>query len=141
MLASDSRETGDTKRDARKHFRQHDYVVGTAGDCSTLSAAEHILRWPKVPTVKSLTKFLHTNFDAGRVDFEKCSMLVVTHTKVFVCDGMYVYEPVPAMGAIGSGAPYALGYLRGQPEDLAGAVAAACFHDPWCSGPVREIPV
>ncbi len=139
LLVTDSRETGAIKRDAAKHFRVHDFIVGTAGDCGALMAAEHVFRWPKRPTVKSLTRWLYWSHDPGWSDFRETSMLVVTRTKVFVLEGLYVYE-TPA-GAVGSGAPYALGYLRGQPDDLEGAIAAACFFDPYCSGPVRRIEV
>lgn len=137
MLCTDSRETGTTKRDAPKHFRKHGYLVGTAGDCAALTAAEHVLAWPKTPTVRNLTRLLHKHQDADNCDFGQTSLLVVTASTVLVADGLYVYE-APA-GAIGSGAPYALGYLRAHPDDLEGAVAAACFYDPYCAGPIRTV--
>lgn len=139
LLVSDSRETGDTKREAHKHFRVHDYLVGTAGDCGALTAAEHVFPWPKRPTVKSLTRWLHKNHDKDGANFLETSMLVVTRTKVFVLEGLYCYEPKENVGAIGCGAPYALGYLRAAPDDFEGAIAAACFYDPWCAGPVRRV--
>jgi ATP-dependent protease HslVU (ClpYQ) peptidase subunit len=137
LLCTDSRETGTTKRDAPKHFRKHDYLVGTAGDCAALTAAEHVMAWPKKPSVRNLTRLLHKHQDSENCDFGQVSMVVVTRETVLVIDGLYVYEA--AAGAIGSGAPYALGYLRAAPEDLEGAVAAACFYDPYCAGPIRKI--
>ncbi len=137
LLCTDSRETGDTKRDAPKHFRMHDYLVGTAGECGALTAAEHVFPWPKRPTVKALTRWLHKHHDPQRADFRETSMLVVTARKVFVLEGLYCFEA--PVGAIGSGAPYALGYLRAAPDDLEGAIAAACFFDPFCAGPVRKV--
>jgi hypothetical protein len=137
VLCTDSRETGAIKRDAPKHFRVHGYLVGTAGECSPLTVAEHVMRWPAQPTVKSVARLLHKHHDKANCNFEEVSLLVVTRNRVLVCDGLYVYEA--PIGAIGCGAPYALGYLRGAPDDLEGAVSAACFYDPYCAGPVRRI--
>lgn len=137
MLCTDSRETGTIKRDAPKHFTVHDYLVGVAGDCAALSAAEYVFPWPKKPTVRSLTRWLHKHYNKDSANFAETSMLVVTRASVFVIDGQYVYES--QLGAIGSGAPYALGYLRALPDDLEGAIGAACHHCPFCAGPVRRI--
>lgn len=136
LLYSDSRETGDVKRSAPKHIQVHNYLVGMAGDCAALTAAEHLFTWPKRPTVKSITKWLHTHHHSDKANFNQTDLLIVTKRKVLVVHGMYCYEATAA-DAIGSGAPFALGYLRGQPDDLKGAVEAACFYDPWCAGPVR----
>ena len=137
VLCTDSRETGATKRDAPKHFRVHNYLVGTAGDCAALTVTEHVMQWPKNPTVKTVARLLHKHHDKSNCDFNETSLLVVTRDKVLVCDGLYVFET--HTGAIGCGAPYALGHLRAAPDDLEGAVAAACFYDPYCAGPVRKI--
>ena len=139
LLVTDSRDQDETKRDAPKHFRVHDYVVGTAGDCAALMAAEHVYPWPKRPTLRSLTRWLHRYHNPERSNFAETSMLVVTKSKVFVMYGQYVYARSP--GAVGSGAAYALGFLRACPDDLEGAVAAACFYDPACAGPVQRIDV
>lgn len=139
LLCTDSRDADEIKRDGPKHFRPKgcDYLVGLAGDCAALMAAEHCYPWPKRPTLRSLTRWLHRYHDPERSNFAQTSMLVVTRSRVFVCYGQYVYERSPA--AIGSGAPFALGFLRAAPDDLEGAVAAACYYDPACSGPVRKI--
>lgn len=137
VLCTDSRETGTIKREVPKHFRKHDYIVGCAGDCAALTAAEHLLKWPRVPTVANLTRLLHAHQDKDNCNFQEASLLVVTATKVLVCDGLYVFEA--PCGGIGSGAPYALGYLRAAPDDLEGAVSAACYFDPYCAGPVRKV--
>jgi hypothetical protein len=139
LLCTDSRETGDIKRDAHKHFRVHGYLVGVAGDCGPLTAAEHVFPWPRTPTVKNLTRWLHKYHAPDRADFRETSMLVVTRARIFVLEGLYCYEPAGQVGAIGSGAPYALGYLCGAPDDFDGAVAAACRYDPYCAGPVRRV--
>lgn len=136
VLYSDSRETLYIKRNSHKHFQVHNYLVGTAGDSDVLTAAEHVFKWPKRPNVKILTRWLHDHQNDSKSDFNKCCLLVVTTNRLFVCEGLYVYE-VDSCAAIGSGAPYALGYLRGQPDDLKGAVEAACYYDPYCAGPVR----
>ncbi len=121
-LYSDSRETGAVKRNRPKHFRTHDYLVGVAGDCSCLHAVEHLLTWPKRPTVASLTKWMHKHFNAEKLN-------------LFVIDGLYVYEG-NGVECIGSGAPWAEGYLRAYPDDLKGAIETACFFDPYTAGPV-----
>jgi len=141
LLCTDSRDQDETKRDAPKHFRPAgcDYVVGTAGDCAALMAAEHVYPWPKRPTLRSLTRWLHKHHDPERSNFAETSMLVVTRSKVFVMYGQYVYAR--DVGAVGSGAAYALGFLRASPDDLEGAVAAACFYDPACAGPVRRVEI
>ncbi len=140
LLCTDSRDADEIKRDAPKHFRPAgcDYVVALAGDCAALMAAEHVYPWPKRPSLRSLTRWLHEHHDPERSNFAETSMLVVTRTRVFVMYGQYVYEREGA-AAIGSGAPYALGFLRASPEDLEGAVAAACFYDPASVGPVRRV--
>jgi hypothetical protein len=137
VLCTDSRESGAVKRDAPKHFRVRGYLVGVAGDCAALMAAQHVYPWPEVPTVRNMTRWLHKHHDKDRSDFNETSMLVVTAQRVIVVEGQYAYEA--EVGAIGSGAPYALGYLRAAPDDLEGAVAAACFYDPYCAGPVRRV--
>jgi hypothetical protein len=139
LLVTDSRDQDETKRDGPKHFRVHDYVVGLAGDCAALMAAQYVHPWPKRPTLRSLTRWLFRYHDDARSNFRETSMLVVTRAKVYVMYGQYVYERTPA--AIGSGGPYALGFLRASPDDLEGAVAAACYWDPSCAGPVRRIEV
>ncbi len=142
MLVTDSRDQDEIKRDAPKHFRTpHGYVVGLAGDCAALMAAEHVYPWPARPTLRSLTRWLHKFHNPERSNFAETSMLVVTATQVFVLYGQYVYSPLSGVGAIGSGAAYALGYLRAAPDDLEGAVGAACYYDPACAGPVRTVPV
>lgn len=84
----------------------------------------------------SLTKWMHKNFDGAKVNFNDVSMLVVTHTRVFVIEGMYVFES-SGTEAIGSGAPWAEGYLRAYPDDLKGSIEAACYFDPYTAGPVQ----
>jgi hypothetical protein len=137
QLWSDSRETGAIKRNRPKHFKTvHGYLVGVAGDSSCLHAAEHLLVWPKRPTIKSLTKWLHSNYESDKIDFNETQMLVVTKTAVYCTEGLYVWiAQGPAV--IGSGSPWAEGYLKANPDDLKGAVEAACYFDPWSAGPVQ----
>jgi hypothetical protein len=136
IVCTDSRETGNTKADRPKCFRVHDYLVAVAGDVGTWQAALHAVTWPKVPTERSLVRWMHKLHDATKLDFNELQLLVVTRSYVFAVDGRSVTRA--DRGAIGSGAAYALGYLRGVPDDLEGAVAAACFYCPWCAGPVRR---
>jgi hypothetical protein len=134
---TDSRETGVIKRCSKKHFRTpHGYLVGVAGDSSCLHAAEHLLIWPKRPTVKSLTKWLHQHYEPNIRDWEETQMLIVTKTTVFYTEGLYVLK-ADGPACIGSGSPWAEGYLRAYPDDLKGAVEAACYYDPYTAGPVQ----
>lgn len=139
VLCTDSRETGLTKSERPKHFRPPgcNYVVGVAGDVGTWQTAAYVLAWPKRPTERALVRLMHAAQDGSKLDFNEVSLLVVTRTHVFTCEGRAVTRA--DRGAIGSGAAFALGYLRAYPDDLEGAVAAACYHDPYCAGPVQKI--
>jgi ATP-dependent protease HslVU (ClpYQ) peptidase subunit len=137
QMAADSRDTGTTKRSCVKLFRRHGYLVGGAGASAPLNTLEHVIEWPLKPSVESLTKWVWENHDAAYLDFDQIELVIATGKRVFVLDDRAFYEA--GAGAVGSGAGYALGYLEAKPNDLEGAVKAACKYDPYCAGPVREM--
>lgn len=136
-MASDSRDTGFIKTTCTKMFVRHGYLVGGAGDSAALNMIEHVAKaWPRTLSVEALTRWVHRNHDSGKVNFDDCELVIATRTKVFVVDGRAVREC--RVGAVGSGAGFALGYLEARPADLPGAVQAAIKYDPYCAGPIRE---
>ncbi len=137
LIVTDSLDTGAIKRSVPKAFRRNGYLVGGAGESAPLNIIEHAITWPSFPTVESLTDFLYQHHDSDALDFGKVELVVCTASLVFVLDDSAWYESAEA--AIGSGAAYALGYLRAKPKDFVGAVEAACAYDPYCAGPVREL--
>ena len=137
VLVTDSRETGEIKSARPKHFRVNGYLVGVAGDVGTWQAAQYAVAWPRQPSERAFVRWLHRLHDDEKLNFDEVSFLVVTATEVYTLDGRAVTRGVA--GAIGSGAAYALGYLRGCPDDLEGAVGAACYYDPYCAGPVVNV--
>lgn len=136
-LMADSRETGVIKRSCVKFFRRHDYLIGGAGASAPLAILEHVLTWPRKLTVEALTRWVWRNHDADFLDFDETELLIVTATQVFVTEGRIVHPPA-LTGAVGSGAPWAQGYLEAKPGDLEGAIKAACKFDPYCAGPIRK---
>ena len=135
-IASDSRETGEIKRSCSKFFRKHEYFVGVAGDSANALVIEHVLSWPRELSVDTVTRWIHKHHDPPYVDFDTIDLLFVCRRFVLVVTGRAVHPP-GVVGAVGSGAPWAQGYLEARPADLKGAVVAACRFDPWCAGPVR----
>ncbi len=135
-LAADSRETGAIKRNCVKFFRKHDYLVGGAGASAPLCTLEHVITWPKKLSVASLSRWIYKHHDPNKLDFEETELIIVTATQVFVTEGRIVHPPGLA-GGVGSGSPWAMGYLEGHPGDLEGAVKAACKFDPFTAGPIR----
>lgn len=137
LIVTDSLDTGTIKRSSAKAFRRNGYLIGGAGESSPLTILEHSITWPSYPTVESLTTFLYEYHDQSALDFGKVELVVARADVVFVLDDSAWYETTEA--AIGSGAAYALGYLKAKPKDFVGAVEAACAYDPYCAGPVREL--
>lgn len=137
-LAADSRETGAIKRNCVKFFRKHDYLVGGAGASAPLCVLEHVIPWPKTLSVASLSRWIYKYHDPNKVDFDDTELIIVTDKAVFVTEGRIVHPP-GVVGGVGSGSPWALGYLEGAPGDLEGAVKAACKYDPYTAGPVRAV--
>jgi hypothetical protein len=136
-MMSDSRETGAIKRSCIKFFRKHGYLIGGAGSSAPLAMLEHVVAWPKRPTVAGLTKWIYQHHSVEALNFEEIELLIVTPKHVIEVEGRVVHPPALS-GAVGSGAAWAQGYLLGKPGDLKGAVEAACRFDPYCAGPVRE---
>lgn len=136
LIVTDSLDTGTIKRSAPKSFRRNGYLIGGAGESAPLNILEHVIKWPPFPSVESLTAFVYEHHDTDALDFGRVSLVVATASSVFVLDDCW-HEAQEA--AIGSGAAYALGYLRAKPKDFVGAVEAACAYDPYCAGPVREL--
>lgn len=136
-MASDSRDTGVTKRTCVKMFRRHGYLIGGAGASAPLNILEHVVEWPLKPSVEVLTKWLWEHHDPDYLSFDDVELVVCSAKRVWVLDERAFYEC--AVGAVGSGGGYALGYLEARPNDLEGAVKAACKYDPYCAGPVREL--
>lgn len=135
-IVADSRETGVIKKSCFKVWKKHGYLIGGAGDSGALVALEHVVTWPRKPALRTLARWILRTHEKGSLDFDEVSLVVVTHDAVFEIEGRSVSEE--KVSAVGSGAPFALGYLRAVPEDLTGAVEAACYLDPYCAGPVRE---
>ncbi len=136
-MRSDSRDTGTIKRSVAKMFQRHGYLVGGAGSSAPLSVLEFEIDWPRSPSVETLTRWVYANHSDEFLDFEACELLIATRKRVFLVEGRAVYEA--AHGAVGSGGAYALGYLAARPNDLDGAVKAACRYDPYCDGPIRRL--
>jgi len=140
LIVSDSRESGIIKRTVEKLFQPHGtFAVGTAGDCGALNAIQHVVPWPKRPSVKTLAKWVHRHHRPDVVDFDEVALLVCTRNKLFVVEGQYVFEA--DVYAVGSGCAFAFGYLHAHPKDVEGAVGSACKYDPFCAGPLRKIEV
>jgi hypothetical protein len=138
QMASDSRDTGVTKRSCVKMFQRHSYLVGGAGDSGTLNILEHAIEWPARPSVEAFTRWVFENHDPAYIDFHEVEFVICSAKQVWVIDGREAYVSNP-VGAVGSGAAYARGYLEARPKDLDGAVAAACKYDPYCAGPIRRL--
>lgn len=137
QILTDSLDTGAIKRSVPKAFKRNGYLIGGAGESAPLNILEHSVNWPNFPSVETLTTFLYEHHDSDALDFNKVELVVATAAMVFVLDDSAWYECQEA--AIGSGAAYALGYLKAKPKDFTGAVEAACAYDPYCAGPVREL--
>lgn len=137
LIVTDSLDTGTIKRSAPKAFKRNGYLIGCAGESAPLNILEHSITWPNYPTIEYLTTFVYEYHDVDALDFGRVELVVATASTVFVLDDSAWYESAEA--AIGSGAAYALGYLRAKPKDFTGAVEAACAYDPYCAGPVREL--
>jgi hypothetical protein len=137
-MASDSRDTGVTKRSCTKLFRRHGYLVGGAGDSAPLNVLEFVLEWPLKPSVEAFTRWVYDNHDPAYLDFDQVELVVCSAKRVWVIEGRQAYDAGP-VGAVGSGAAYARGFLEARPKDLDGAVAAACKYDPYCAGPIRRL--
>ncbi len=136
-MRSDSRDTGVIKRSVAKMFQRHGYLVGGAGASAPLSVLEFEVDWPRTPSVETLTRWVYQHHDPEYLDLDECELILATRKRVFVVECRAVYEA--AYGAIGSGGAYALGYLAARPQDLDGAVHAACQFDPYCAGPLRKL--
>ena len=135
-MLSDSRVTGATKGLCRKIWTTpQGHLVGGAGDRATMLYFEHVLKWPAKLSTETLVRWVHRNLD--RVKFDNVEMLVTDGKLLFEICSQCVTELTTA-GAVGSGAAWAQGYLRARPDDLKGAVEAACYYDPYCAGPVQE---
>lgn len=116
-------------------YLRNGYIVGGSGDSAPLTAIEYCLKWPKTPSTETFARWMFRYSDA--VGWGSVELLVVTRAKVWHLSGGAVCEV--RLGAIGSGAAFALGYLEAKPSDLDGAVAAACKFDPYCAGPIRRL--
>jgi hypothetical protein len=138
QMASDSRDTGATKRTCTKMFRRHSYLVGGAGESGPLNVLEFVLEWPARPSVEAFTRWIYEHHHPETLDFDEVELVVCSAKRVWVIEGRQAYE-AGTVGAVGSGAAYARGYLEARPKDLDGAVAAACKYDPWCAGPIRHL--
>lgn len=138
IIVADTQVTGETKGRDSKVYRINGYLVGFAGDMGRWQALAELTDWPKRLTRAALVRFCNDNRDTligdGSPD-DGCDVLIVTRTKVFELDGCSVTE-VP-VGVVGSGAKVARGYLEAKPEDVEGAVRAACKLDPSCSEPIQ----
>ena len=138
-IVADSRETGAIKRSCVKFFKPggRTYLVGGAGASAPLATLEYAVKWPAKLSVESLTKWVYAKHDPATLDFEQVELLIVTASEVYEIEGRTVHPP-SQRAAIGSGAPWAQGYLESKPGDLDGAIKAACKFDPYCAGPIRE---
>lgn len=134
-MAADSRETGLIKSTCTKMYLRHGYAVGGSGDSAPLTAIEHCIKWPKTPSTEAFARWMFRH--SSEIGWGNVELLVATKTKVWHLSGGCVAEV--RIGAIGSGASYALGYLEAKPNDLDGAVKAACKFDPFCAGPIRDL--
>jgi hypothetical protein len=135
-LICDSRETGLVKRTCTKVWRLSGCVVGGAGASAELGLIEHVKKVPAKPTTQTLWRWIWLAHDPSYLDLDETELLIASPDALWLVEGRQVTEV--QIGAIGSGAPFALGYLRGKPGDLRGAVEAACHYDPYSAGPVRE---
>lgn len=98
---------------------------------------EHQVKWPAKLTLPGLVRWVAKHHDSDKLNFDAVEMLVTDGRRLFQLNGRCVSE-MQSSAAIGSGAAWAEGYLRARPDDLKGAVEAACYYDPWCAGPVQE---
>jgi len=135
-LVSDSRETGLVKRTCTKVWALAGCIVGGAGASAELGLIEHVRKLPARPSTDALWRWVWKAHDPAYLDLDQTELLVADAKALWLIEGRQVTE-VP-FGAIGSGAPFALGWLRAKPLDLRGAVECACHYDPYSAGPVRE---
>lgn len=136
LMVADSRETGLIKSTCAKLYRRHGYAVGGSGESAPLTTLEHVIAWPRTPSVEAFARWMHRH--SGDVAFADCELLVANRSRVWHLAGGAVSE-LRGFAAIGSGAAFALGYLEAHATDLDGAVAAACKYDPFCAGPIRRL--
>jgi ATP-dependent protease HslVU (ClpYQ) peptidase subunit len=136
ILLCDSRETGLVKRTCTKVWRLAGCIVGGAGASAELGLIEHVCRLPEKPTTAGLWQWVWETHEPEYLNLDETELLVASPRALWLIEGRQVTEV--RVGAVGSGSPFALGFLRARPNDLRGAVECACHYDPYSAGPVRE---
>lgn len=135
-LVCDSRETGFVKRTCTKVWRLTGCIVGGAGASAELGLIQNVCTLPEKPTTANLWQWVWATHDPAYLNLDETELLVATPRALWLIEGRQVTDV--KVSAIGSGAPFALGWLRAKPRDLRGAVECACHFDPYSAGPVRE---
>lgn len=124
-------------------------ALGMAGAAWACTAFRYRVPWPKLARIqyKDPVEWVVQWLGPAKEYFAQCGqeldelefLVALDHHLLSVAagDGWWVVRHTEPFAAVGSGAPYALGYMTGlvgRPSALENAVAAAKYHAPECGG-------